>query len=329
MALAWGNDKNTRNIPPGNRSVYDIVNENAYTTNPWRKPYKVPVPPAGVVTIKPSGSVGYYEEPRYYVPTVSNDLVPASDYDENWGETARKAFADYNNEQEFIEETERMTELMRRMAEDTRQRQQQEALQQLREQEAELRAQEEELRRRSNYSNYINQQWRESYLPRSQEPTINTSLGTKTAWESYELAKRQNDLATYSMEVAVIFSTVAKIVSIGLERATSDRDVNFYVNFGSPVTNNGTQHDVSIIVRSPLSCNIRLRRKLQGTQLTFAIEVTPRPDTPAEAMELLRIAKERRGKITWTDAKVEDYDVTSEKEKQEARKAVRQRKVTI
>jgi hypothetical protein len=83
----------------------------------------------------------------------------------------------------------------------------------------------------------------------------------KAAWSSKSLRALQSNITTYDAEVAQLFNGIAQILSSSLGRKVSQEELDFDVNFGSPIQNN--QRQLSVTVRKPIECRVAVTQSLQ------------------------------------------------------------------
>jgi hypothetical protein len=102
--------------------------------------------------------------------------------------------------------------------------------------------------------------------------------GNKVAWSSNDLLARQKELATYSVEVAMVFEAIRITMSRILKQTVSEEDLEFIANFGSPVVER-TQR-ISIKVDEPISVQLQLTRTLEDGKLRLTMEAMATLDTP-------------------------------------------------
>jgi hypothetical protein len=95
---------------------------------------------------------------------------------------------------------------------------------------------------------------------------------SKAAWSSKTLRELQANLATYDAETAQLFTGLAQVLATATRRGVSVNDLDFDVNFGSPIRNNERQ--LSVTVRKPTECRVSITQTLQpdGT-MTWDAEV--------------------------------------------------------
>lgn len=95
---------------------------------------------------------------------------------------------------------------------------------------------------------------------------------SKAAWSSKTLRELQANLATYDAETAQLFTGLAQVLATATRRAVRVDELDFDVNFGSPIRNNERQ--LSVTVRKPTECRVAITQTLQpdGT-MTWDAEV--------------------------------------------------------
>ncbi len=101
----------------------------------------------------------------------------------------------------------------------------------------------------------------------------------KTAWRSDLLLARQSYLETYSYEVEMVFEVTTQVIDQLIRRAYSYNELDFIANFGSPFVNN--EHKISVILYTPFSLMLQVIRSLNSGRISWAVDVTATPATPA------------------------------------------------
>lgn len=84
---------------------------------------------------------------------------------------------------------------------------------------------------------------------------------SKAAWSSSALRVLQGDIATYDAEVAQLFVGLAQVMSQVTRNPVKPEDLDFDVNFGSPILDNTRQ--LSITIRKPTPCRVSIKQQLQ------------------------------------------------------------------
>jgi hypothetical protein len=102
--------------------------------------------------------------------------------------------------------------------------------------------------------------------------------GNKTAFASKDMLERQKKLETYSVEVAMLIDGLRAVVSKVLGRLVRTDELDFYANFGSPVTDD--KQKISVMVRKPLELQIQVVRALVAGALQWSAEVAVTENTP-------------------------------------------------
>jgi hypothetical protein len=100
----------------------------------------------------------------------------------------------------------------------------------------------------------------------------------KVAWNSVDLLKRQEQLETYSVEVALMFEAVRTIIARVTGKVLPDVLLVFTANFGSPITNNAQK--ISIATKQPLELSVMLTRALVAGKLCWSADVAMTEATP-------------------------------------------------
>jgi hypothetical protein len=107
--------------------------------------------------------------------------------------------------------------------------------------------------------------------------SVSTAIKTpknssKAAWSSTKLRELQSNLATYDSEVAQLFIGLAQVLSKSMNRSITQEQLDFDVNFGSPINNNCRQ--LSITVREPIDCRVAITQTLRPNgNMTWEAEV--------------------------------------------------------
>lgn len=100
---------------------------------------------------------------------------------------------------------------------------------------------------------------------------------SKVAYTSKELVERQKALETYNPEIAMMFDCIRLEMTRILKKSVTNSDLDFYVNFGSPISNN--KQNISVVLNKPISLDITLLRSLTDNDITWAVSIAARPDT--------------------------------------------------
>jgi hypothetical protein len=101
----------------------------------------------------------------------------------------------------------------------------------------------------------------------SVQPPVNAMVKTpknsnKAAWSSTKLRQLQSNLATYDSEVAQLFMGLTKVLTASMRQQVTQDQLDFDVNFGSPIINNRRQ--LSVTVRKPIECRVVIIQTLRS-----------------------------------------------------------------
>jgi hypothetical protein len=144
--------------------------------------------------------------------------------------------------------------------------------------------------------------------------------GYKVAWSSKDLFERQQELETYSAEIAMMMEAIRQVAIRAVGRTVNVEQLEFFANFGAAITNNAQM--IAITLQQPISLQIRLTRKLVNGRLDWRADVGVTRDTP-ERVEGRMLDMSRIARDTVLDKVYQAAVHTEEKSKEKKRRKIR------
>lgn len=153
----------------------------------------------------------------------------------------------------------------------------------------------------------------------------NDKWNNKVAWSSKDLMVRQQELETYSAEVAMMTEAIRQIACKAMSKDVPHESLDFTANFASPIQDN--KQLISIQLFQPISLAIRLTRALANGKLDWRVEVGVTRDTP-ERVEgrMLDMTKLQSDEML---DNISNAAFTSEEKSEEKSKEKKRRKIRL
>ncbi len=107
-------------------------------------------------------------------------------------------------------------------------------------------------------------------------------------YTSAQLAVWQNSIATYCLEIEMLYDTLRKLIT-GIYKPCTNKELVFTADFSRPIVNN--THTMTVNLTAPIELYVKIDRSIKDERMSWSVDVGIMPNTPNTVINLVNTFK--------------------------------------